>query len=395
MLSPKLPIYFLTLPYFDPEMGIDTNDFNKSAFLCYENRSLFLRNNREISFHFSDFPFESFKANDNVPIFISEENLINLFIPKYADKSIIINHVRLVRPEDIDLIKEHFIKGYLSGYEKFEQEINASLAYADSQQKAEIVLDFINYCHHHLYFEGFAIPGCLFALGYIQANLVRACALYKNLTRLKPIAKSIEFSTQKNSELPGLKQPSEPKIVVPETITVVDDAAKTTGQQTGVYTRIPIKYGIEDIKGMWMILLDCNKIKTLKLPLVYTRQEQVLDLLAMMFEDVSETGNSWPNTKHTFQTGLSMGYINIFNLLMHATYKLNGSMYRINLSEFSLMLKKTFSCYHKATENSISTNIKKNADATIKLISNMQKSRYKNNALKAFRKVGAYNIPNQ
>jgi len=393
MLESNRPVYLLKLPFFDPYLGVDTSNHNKHPFYCYEDHSIFERDERKI--HSGEFRFETIVTEDKVNLYVSEPNLLAMFKKSYFTKTIIRDHGPIISIPEVTEMLSIFKQGYGDGYKNFESEINESLLFLNDKNKKQAIARFIDFCHYHLFFEGFATPGCLYALGYIQANLVRATSLYRNLSLIeiktsdKPtlaikntnidLAVTEERTTVKNSD----------KIANPVREEIKPEASETNSDNFP--RKIIIKYPSKEISELWMILLECHKFKTFKTPAIYTRKEQILSLLGMMFNDQSDD-KVITNTPHVFQPDFSIHHQKILNLLMHATFKLNGNRWTINLAEYASMLKNTFSCYQKSSVASISSNMHKKIAETIAAIMKLEKSNHKNNTLKTLRKIGDYRV---
>lgn len=62
----------------------------------------------------------------------------------------------------------------------YPNKVVSSLLIPDPRVKVEQLGQFIEFCSYDLFFEGFAVPSCLYALDFIQAYLVRAWAGREN-----------------------------------------------------------------------------------------------------------------------------------------------------------------------------------------------------------------------
>ncbi|MEN0094081.1 MAG: hypothetical protein AAGB30_01780 [Pedobacter sp.] len=366
MLDRNFPIYFIDLPGFHPQLGVETDDYALYDFLSYEDQKLFQPHTRPMT-DFMFYPFETI-SREGRTMQISEVNLIVLFKPETGIAKIRKNHVSLLTAEDIDILMGHFQTGYEKGISAFEREINSTLNFVDISQKQAVVREFINFCQHHLFFEGFATPSCLETLGYIQANLARAVALYQNFKRVSP------------------KEDVTPTDQMPAKAEVVEISSSTNGSSA----KIDISNCVSDVVNIWSLLLECWKIKRFQIPQVYRTKDEVLRLLGMMFSEKDGPTTQVPNSEHLFQGDLGEGYIKVLNLLMHSTYKLCGNSRKVNLTEFSAMLKSTFSCYHKSSESSLNTNMKKHVTDTIRAFQNAEQNQTISSALKSLRKIDHY-----
>lgn len=101
------------------------------------------------------------------------------------DNKILVNNIKPIEETYINELTELFYDGYSAGTAQFYQEIGQTFSSLELEQKKQALRDFVTYCHTHLYFEGFAIPDVLYALGYIQALLVKGFQEYSNLKGLK------------------------------------------------------------------------------------------------------------------------------------------------------------------------------------------------------------------
>jgi hypothetical protein len=187
-------MYFFNLKAFHPATGINTNNHNKFPFLSSTD-GLFEPDDFEFNLN-RKFPFEHIELTEGELFFVSEPNLLKIFRNRLDfDNKIIIENVKPIDEAYTKEIAELFYKGYSAGIEKFYQEIGQTFLSLELEQKKQVLRDFIAYCHINLYFEGFAIPEVLYALGYIQASLVKAFQEYSNLKGLnekqpvKPIVK--------------------------------------------------------------------------------------------------------------------------------------------------------------------------------------------------------------
>ncbi|GGH51319.1 hypothetical protein GCM10007423_54630 [Dyadobacter endophyticus] len=106
---------------------------------------------------------------------------------------------------------------------EYPQQIISILYNPDNESKIAHLEQFIEFCSYHLYFEGFAVPSCLYALGFIQAYLVRACGDRVNTLRL---AKYQHRSVSQKQELPVAE-------------------VQTKGPE-----RIPLDYAVDEIISM-------------------------------------------------------------------------------------------------------------------------------------------------
>jgi hypothetical protein len=245
---------------------------------------------------------------------------------------------------------------------QYPQEIISILYNPDSEVKIAHLEQFIEFCSYHLYFEGFAVPSCLYALGFIQAYLVRACGDRVNAIRLTKYQPPV--APQKR-ELPAAEAPQRG----PE--------------------RIPLDYAVDEIISMWLILIDAWRCKAVGSTQVFTSEEEVLQLLGMMFE---EKGGRLPRPEHKYFEMPPGNYERVLNLLMHATYKLNTDRNNIGLDRYCQLLLDTFSCYSKTKLESLRSNLNKARGNILQSIGNLADSPHSKNVLKTLRKINEYGV---
>jgi hypothetical protein len=179
-----LPMYFLNLKAFHPIAGINTDNHSKYPFL-ESTDGLFEPDDFRFNFSLS-FPFELFELNERQPFYVNEPNLLKVFKNKVSeDNKILVNNIKPIEEAYTKELAGQFYDGYSAGSAQFYDEIGQTFLYLGLEQKKQALRDFINYCHTHLYFEGFATPEILYALGYIQASLVKGFQEYSNLKDLK------------------------------------------------------------------------------------------------------------------------------------------------------------------------------------------------------------------
>ncbi|TKT94059.1 hypothetical protein [Dyadobacter frigoris] len=172
-------MYFFDLPGFHPVNGVDTDDNGKYPYLHFKD-TMFEKD--DTNYIDSYFPFKNFTIAEGKTAFVSEKNLIAIFKydPNFRD-DLLIDHNHAVSKELLSSIKEDFHKGYLAGISDFPRQIQFAINLVDSPLKEIKLRNFIEFCGDHLFFEGFATPKCLYALGFIQAYLLKAFGEYHNL----------------------------------------------------------------------------------------------------------------------------------------------------------------------------------------------------------------------
>lgn len=351
-------MYFFNLPGFDPDLGINLDDQGRFPYLRFVDH-VFRKGKPD--YLAGNFHFENIADKAMPPVFLSEPNLEAIFDLKDR-KNIIVDHHSPISESYADELRAQFEKGYFDAMKEYPQQIVSILYNPDDESKIAHLEQFIEFCSYHLYFEGFAVPSCLYALGFIQAYLVRACGDRINTLRL-PKYKS-PVLTQKQ-ELPVTE-------------------AQTKGPE-----RIPLDYAVDEIIAMWLILVDAWKCKAVGSIQVFTSEEEVLQLLGMMFE---EKGGRLPRPEHEYFEMPPGNYERVLNLLMHATYKLNTDRNNIGLDRYCQLLLDTFSCYSKTKLESLRSNINKARGNIVQSIGNLTNSPHSKNVLKTLRKINEYGV---
>lgn len=351
-------MYFFNLPSFHPDRGINLDDHGRFPYLRYVDH-VFARVETDYLAH--NFCFKNIAGKTYSPVFLSEPNLAAIFNSE-SRKDIVVNHLKPISQSYADDLRVEFERGYFDAMKEYPNQILSILCNPDIKSKIAHLEQFIEFCSDHLYFEGFAVPSCLYALGFIQAYLVRACSERVNAFRL---ARYYAPAPTQKQVLPIAKAPQED----PE--------------------RIPLDYAVDEIIAMWLILIDAWKCKAVGSIQVFTSEEQVLQLLGMLFED---KGGNLPRHPHMYFELPPGNYERILNLLMHATYKLNTDRNNIGLDRYCQLLLDTFSCYSKTKLESLRSNINKARGNIVQSIGNLTDSLYSKNVLKTLRKINEYGI---
>ncbi|MGN7889461.1 hypothetical protein [Dyadobacter sp. 22481] len=351
-------MYFFNLPGFDPDLGINLDDQGRFPYLRFVDH-VFRRGN--VDYLSRNFHFENIADKAKLPVFLSEPNLKAIFDLK-GRKNIIVDHHSPISESYADELRAQFERGYFDAMNEYPQQIISILYNPDNESKIAHLEQLIEFCSYHLYFEGFAVPSCLYALGFIQAYLVRACGDRVNTLRL---AKYQHRSVSQKQELPVAE-------------------VQTKGPE-----RIPLDYAVDEIISMWLILVDAWKCKAVGSIQVFTREEEVLQLLGMMFE---EKGGRLPRPEHKYFEMPPGNYERVLNLLMHATYKLNTDRNNIGLDRYCQLLLDTFSCYSKTKLESLRSNINKARGNIVQSIGNLADSPHSKNVLKTLRKINEYGV---
>ena len=316
-------MYFIQLPDYSPLTGVNTNKHGKFPFLSSLS-GLFEPAASTFEYQRS-FPFERIETDEQQVFYVSEPNLVKVFKNKIAEHNeILLENTRFITEEYTKELIQLFYKGYLFGFEGFNNEIGSAFPSLELSHQKEMLEQFMEYCQRDLYFEGFAIPQLLHNLGYIQACLVRAFKEYKNLSLLTIKAEPVQISNTLR-ENTSIKAP-------------------ITKDTKSAFSKIPLKYPVGDIITIWLVLLDMPKCKSLSLTPEFQTESDVSELLGSMFTDISGGPGKLPDSPHRFYE-LPLDYQPILYLLMHANYKLNYTYTRLPLEEYSKCLKATFSVY--------------------------------------------------
>jgi hypothetical protein len=365
-------MYFLNLPNFHPNRGINTDNYHKAVFLSSVD-GLFERDQSVFNYGGMLFPFKEIFLREE-HFFVSEINLQKLFDPYNLDQLLRENSFP-VNPELVEEIKAQFFKGYTDGLQNFDREIGSFFFSLAPAEQLKVLVDFMNYCHHHLYFEGFVIPEVLYSLGYIQACLVQSYKTYQNLSKLSV------------KEITGEPLIEASPVAEPPVLTLQNTVVQTNGIH-----KIALKYPADEIIKLWQVLLDIHRCKSVAILPFFKTEKEVENLLGELFCASENAGVSLPDREHRYYE-LSSDYQPILCLLMHATYKLNHTFTRIKLEPYSALLKQSFSAF-QGIENvaDISGNITKKKDAGIMLLGEIKSSKYAKNTLKILAKIKDYRI---
>jgi hypothetical protein len=362
-------MYFLQLPDYTPQIGVNTIKHGKFPFLSslsglFEPAPLFE--------YQSGFPFDRIEMDEQHVFYASEPNLIKVFKNKIgAHDEIRLDNVRPISEEYTNELMQMFYKGYAAGLENFNFEIGLTFSSLDTSQQKEMLEQFMDYCQRDLYFEGFAIPQLITNLGYIQACLVRAFKEYRNLSHLTLKTEPVQISEVSPKNIPA-------------------QASIVPGNKSAL-SKIPLKYPVGDIITIWLVLLDMPKCRSLSLMPEFQTESDILELLGSMFADISGEHSNLPDSPHRFYE-LPLDYQPILYLLMHATYKLNYTYTRLSLEEYSKCLKATFSVYDAIELNYMPGNFTKKQPVAIAAIKELENSSYAKNTLQILSKIPNYRI---
>jgi hypothetical protein len=270
----KQPMYFLNLRSFNPVTGINTDNHSKYPFL-ESTDGLFEPDDFEFNFNRS-FPFELFELNEAQPFYVSEPNLLKVFKnTTTGDNKILINNIKPIEESYTKELARLFYNGYSAGSEQFYEEIGQTFLSLELEHKKQAFRDFITYCHIHLYFEGFAIPEVLYALGYIQASLVKGFQAYSNLKDLK----EKEQLPPVVNVYPVFKIPKPEVNPVP--VPLVEPAQEPAPPQstaTESHNHISLRYPASNIFDLWCALLDVKLCQLMQVPRAFSSEDEIKEL---------------------------------------------------------------------------------------------------------------------
>lgn len=376
-------MYFLDLKAFHPAAGINTDNHSKHPFL-ESTDGLFEPDNFQFNFN-SSFPFEQIELNEGQPFYVSEPNLLKVFKNTISvDNKILVNNVRPIEEAYTKELSALFYKGYSAGNERFYEEIGQTFLFLELEQKKQALRDFITYCHTNLYFEGFAIPEVIYALGYIQASLVKGFQEYSNLKGLKetePLPPVVNVYPVVKIPEPDVKP--EPVAEVP----IEPAPPETTASDFG--SHIPLRYPAVNIFDLWCALLDEQLCQLMQVPQAFSSEEELKDLLGRLFKlDGQEQIWSVSNSPYHYQ--MAPGYQNLLCLLMHATYKLNTTYLKVPQMKYCELLKSTFSPFDTyESVGDIQRNMTKKKDSAIEFV-HKSSGTYAKKAYLVLKKVPTY-----
>ena len=377
-------MYFLNLKGFHPIAGINTDNHNKYPFL-ESTDGLFEPDDFEFNFNRS-FPFERIELSEGRSIYVSEPNLLKVFkntIP--VDNKILVNNIKPIEEAYTKELAEMFYNGYTAGMAHFYEEIGQTFLSLEFEQKKQALREFITYCNTNLYFDGFAIPEVIYALGYIQASLVKGFQEYSNLKGLK----ETEQVPPVVKVYPVVKMP-EPE-VKPERLAKVpvESAQQPQTTTSDSNNQIPLRYPAADIFNLWCALLDVQLCQLMQVPQVFSAEDEIKDLLGRLFKADGQE-QVWPvnNSLHHYQ--MAPGYQNLLCLLMHATYKLNTTYQRVPQLKYCELLKTTFSPFETyESVGDIQRNMTKKKDSAIDFV-HKSTGTYAKKAYEVLKKVPTY-----
>lgn len=377
-------MYFLNLNAFHPTVGINTDNHGKYPFL-ESTDGLFEPDDFEFNFNRS-FPFERIELIDGQTFYVSEPNLLKVFKNEIlVDNKILVNKIKPIDEVYTREFAELFYNGYSAGTAQFYQEIGQTFLSLKLEQKKKALQDFITYCHMNLYFEGFAIPEVLYALGYIQASLVKGFQEYSNLKGLK----ETEQVSPVVKVYPVVKMP-EPE-VNPERVAEVpvEPAQQSQTSASDSDNHIPLRYPASDIFNLWCALLDMQLCQLMQVPQVFSSEDEIKGLLGNLFKADGQE-QVWPVSNNLDHYQMAPGYQNLLCLLMHATYKLNTTYLRIPQLKYCELLKYNFSPFETyESVGDIQRNMTKKKDSAIDFV-HKSGGAYAKKAYQVLKKVSTY-----
>ncbi|MXV52680.1 hypothetical protein GS399_17030 [Pedobacter sp. HMF7647] len=371
-------MYFLDLKSFHPTTGINTDNHGKYPFL-ESTHGLFEPDDFEFNFNRS-FPFEEIELNEGRSFYVSESNLLKLFKnARSRDCKILVNNIKPIEETYTKELAGLFYDGYSEGLTHFYKEIGQTFLSLDLKQKRQALRDFIIYCHTNLYFEGFAIPEVLYALGYIQGSLVKGFQEYSNLKDLN-----------EKEQVPPVFNISEPesKSKVPVEREYEPESVPSETEPIDSPVRIPLRYPAPEIFDLWCALLDQELCQLMQVPQIFGSEDEIKDLLGGLFKSEGRAQIWSGNESYYYE--MAPGYQNLLCLLMHATYKLNRIYLKVQLARYCELLKSNFSPFDTIESvGDIQSNITKKKDSAIDFV-RKSSGTYAKKAYEVLRKVPTY-----
>ncbi|HTE02053.1 MAG TPA: hypothetical protein VK668_22345 [Mucilaginibacter sp.] len=380
-------MYFLNLKAFHPTVGINTNNHSKHPFL-ESTDGLFEPDDFQFNFN-SSFPFEQIELNESQQFYLSEPNLLKVFKNTISvDNKILVNNIKPIEEAYTKELAELFYNGYSAGTAQFYHEIGQTFSSLELEHKKQALRDFITYCHTNLYFEGFAIPEVIYALGYIQASLVKGFQEYSNLNRLKetePVPPVIKVYPVVKMPAPEVK----PEPVAEEPVEPAPKPAQPPTTATVSNNLISLRYPGGNIFDLWCALLDVQLCQLMQVPQAFSSEDEIKNLLGRLFK-LDDQEQIWPvsNSQHYYQ--MAPGYQNLLCLLMHATYKLNTTYLKVPQLKYCELLKINFSPFDTyESVSDIQRNMTKKKDSAIDFV-HKSGGAYAKKAYEVLKKVPTY-----
>ena len=275
--------------------------------------------------------------------YLSEPNLIQIFSNA---QQFYLSYLRPITNEIVEEIKAEFYEGYKFGQFNFINEIGNSFSSFSMEYKKAYIEGLGQYCFKHLFFDGFAVPEYIYALGYIQACLFLAC---------KEFEKILSYETS--------------VIVTPGNI---ED--KTDNKPLNNKIEIAREYRNEVI-SIWNSLQDVALYISPELANygAFKDKKAITKILGMLFFEAADDALIPDLEKKQLTISGNKDVVNSVRACMYLTYKLNNE--KGSLAKYASVLKETFSCFNKNTENSIQTNLSKSVVPFVKLLKKINMDR--------------------
>jgi hypothetical protein len=379
-------MYFFNLPAFHPTRGINTDNHRNYPFIESID-GLFEPNDQEFDFRQS-FPFELIDLNEGQQFYISEPNLLKVFrnVP-IENNRIRVNNVTAITEDYTKEVAKIFYEGYSAGITHFFDEIGQTFLSLSLDNKKEVLKNLIIYCHTNLYFEGFAIPKVLYALGYMQGCMVKGFQEYSNLEVL--IKRDQGRFVWEKSYANGEAEPEVKSHLSNEKDFKTDIIQQKAREEASF--RIPLRYPAIEIFDLWCGLLDYELCSQMQVPHVFNTEDEIKSLLGRLFETEGQQ-QIWSRNNSKFYYEIAPGYQNLLCLLMHATYKLNGTYVKVPQIKYCELLKLNFSPFQTIESvGDIQSNMTKKKDSAIELVHKSNGS-YTKKAYEILKKIPSYRL---
>lgn len=387
-------MYFTNIQGFIPKVGIDTVQFGNSQILHFKGCEVYMDNFFKkdmipVNFELVFSPFKQIEIFSNHLVYVSESNLINIL--KYHrnlpdNKKVYVDHGEEISDEILKNIKTNFLNGYKEGYRCLDDELGISFSSLDIKEKMNKLKQIGNECSQYLFFEGFNEARCLYILGYIQAIYFKVWNEYKNLQEIlmeDKMKQDIHFSESTNNlnnleiKIPkqlGIENINDSKAKFDYVFTAVKNQLPDTmdqnilsnkdHQKVAGFEKIYVTQTMSELKGLWMILTELDKLKLFPSVNKYKTENDIDNLIGLICQSKLA---EFPNSKHKMQN-VNKKYKDILNLLVYATYIHNDSK---DKEKFAECLKATFSCFANSEILSIKSNMTANTTKTIMKIKNI------------------------
>ncbi len=274
---------------------------------------------------------------------LSEPNLIEIFANA---QKFYLDYGHPITNEIVEEIKNEFYEGYKFGQFNFINEIGNSFSSFSLEYKKDYIEGMGKYCVKHLFFDGFAVPEYLYALGYIQACLFLACKEYEKIL-------TYETST----------------IMTPGSI---DD--KTDNK--ALNNKIEIARDCRnDVISIWNSLQDVALYISPELANygAFKDKKAITKILGMLFFESAAYALIPDVEKKQLTISGNQDVVNSVRACMYLTYRLNNE--KGTLNKYASVLKETFSCFNNNKESSIQTNLSKSVVPFVMLLKKINKER--------------------